>query len=280
VTLNGAGYTLQGNYGESGVVASGRTGIVVVDLTVRQFLFGITLEFCNNSTVNRSQIGQTGLIGIYLRNSNKISITLNTLAHGSYGIVRAYGYNVGICLHASSNNNVVCGNSITGNIVSGIELESHHGNKILDNNIADNWPTGISFTSSDNNTVSNNYIMGSDAGIIVSFSSNNTFFCNSLDNNYQVLSCYSTSIWDDGSRGNYWSDYQARYPNPTQTNGIWTTPYDIVDVNQSVSFDHYPLADQTIVPEFSSASILILLFTSTTVAAIPRILRGKHSEQV
>jgi hypothetical protein len=65
--------------------------------------------------------------------------------------------------------------------------------------------------------------------------------------------------------GNYWSDYEEKYPDTAEIDGsgIWGTPYVIDENNQ----DNYP-----IIPEFPSVLILLLLFASTTliVAVLPR----------
>jgi len=51
----------------------------------------------------------------------------------------------------------------------------------------------------------------------------------------------STNVWDGGypSGGNYWSDFQSKYPDAAELEGanIWNTPYVIDDNNQ----DNYPL---------------------------------------
>ncbi|UCC59173.1 MAG: hypothetical protein JSW14_04915 [Candidatus Bathyarchaeum sp.] len=61
-----------------------------------------------------------------------------------------------------------------------------------------------------------------------------------------------TSTWDNGfpSGGNYWSDYQTRYPNATEvgTSGIGDIPYIINENNQ----DNYPLMEPFVLPKFQS----------------------------
>jgi len=54
------------------------------------------------------------------------------------------------------------------------------------------------------------------------------------------LERYSNNTWDNGSKANYWNDYIERYPNATQKNGIWETPYNIPLGNNS---DRYPLVN-------------------------------------
>ena len=48
--------------------------------------------------------------------------------------------------------------------------------------------------------------------------------------------------WDDVVRGNYRSDYRARYPGATATEGVWSTPYSIPGSTGSV--DRFPLVDK------------------------------------
>lgn len=45
--------------------------------------------------------------------------------------------------------------------------------------------------------------------------------------------------WDNGSVGNFWDDYQTKYPNATELtdSGVGSTPY-LIDENNT---DHYPL---------------------------------------
>lgn len=49
----------------------------------------------------------------------------------------------------------------------------------------------------------------------------------------------SANFWDDGSVGNYWSDYLDRYPNSSEIGhtGIGKTPY-VIDQD---NIDRYPL---------------------------------------
>jgi len=76
-----------------------------------------------------------------------------------------------------------------------------------------------------------------------------------------------TNIWDDGVEGNYWSDYEEKYPNATEIDGsgIWDTPYVMDENNQ----DNYP-----IVPEFPTwtSMLLILIVLSVAIAIYKRRL--------
>ena len=66
------------------------------------------------------------------------------------------------------------------------------------------------------------------------FSQNNILFVYVPDTYFK-----STNFWDNGSVGNYWSDYLARYPNASEIGdtGIGDTPY-VVDAD---NVDYHPL---------------------------------------
>jgi len=69
------------------------------------------------------------------------------------------------------------------------------------------------------------------------------------------------NIWDNGSEGNYWSNY-----NGTDSNGdgVGDTPYVIDENNQ----DNYPLMEQFIIPEFPSWIIMPLSMILTLVVIV------------
>jgi hypothetical protein len=69
------------------------------------------------------------------------------------------------------------------------------------------------------------------------FTQNNFLFNNSTDG--FSVETYSANFWDNGSMGNYWSDYLTKYPNASEVGntGIGDTPY-VLDAD---NVDHYPL---------------------------------------
>jgi len=116
--------------------------------------------------------------------------------------------------------------------------------------------------------LSGNNITNNDYGIEVESSSNNFIFLNNFVNNtYQVLTSESINAWDNGSVGNYWSDYLSKYPNATQvdSSGVWNTPY-VINANNT---DNYPLTTPiAVVPEYPSFLILLLFLIATLLAVI------------
>jgi hypothetical protein len=104
-------------------------------------------------------------------------------------------------------------------------------------------------------------------GVYLSNSSDNSIFYNNFVNNsHQAYTSGLANIWDNGSMGNYWSDYLTRYPNAAQvdSSGVWNTPY-VIDTNNT---DHRPLVAPYAIPEFPSILILPLFMLATLFAAI------------
>jgi len=124
--------------------------------------------------------------------------------------------------------NLIAKNNISGGGL-GIELRSSTRNQIVANNIVtaicvqiDDFfgTSGLQTRLSDNNALYQN-----------NFISNST----SIDQAGYRTGDYSVNnIWDDGKKGNYWSDYNGTDAN---VDGLGDAPY-IIDSNNQ---DHYPL---------------------------------------
>jgi nitrous oxidase accessory protein NosD len=105
--------------------------------------------------------------------------------------------------------------------------------------------TGVGFHfCCENNTVTGDTIIKNGHGVDFTegVSNRNTIYCNNLiENSEQAHSGLSTNIWDDNypTGGNYWSDYETRYPDATEmdSSGIWNTPY-LMNQNNA---DRFPL---------------------------------------
>ena len=201
----------------------------------------------------------------------------NTVVDGAgYSIQGAWDLHRGISLHGGSN--VTIKNIEIREFEYGIHLQHSSNNTISGNNITENaW--GINLVYSSDNTINGNNITNNDTGILVHLSSfDNTIYHNNFIGNtqqVQIPTSGQANFWDDGAgKGNYWSDYEERYPNATEIDGsgIWGTPYVIDENNQ----DNYP-----IVPEFPTwTSILFILIVLTVAIAIytRAIHRGRLQE--
>lgn len=222
------------------VALIGCTGISVKNLNLAGNLEGVFLGSTTNSTIA----------------SNRISNNMN-----------------GITFDASSNNTVT-GNTITDN-EAGISVRwSSVNNNIIGNNITANNETGIYIAESESNSIIGNNITNSGRGVYTEYCGVNIFHHNNFINNTQqwadigftpwpIPLQISVSIWDDGTEGNYWSDYENKYPNATELDGsgIWNTPYVLHESNQ----DNYPLTTPHIIPEFPSWTLIFLTLAAFAV---------------
>lgn len=202
----------------------------ITDNSIRSNRFGVTLRSCFNNTIKRNTISDN-FLGLLASNSFCCVISQNNIANNEYGA----------------------------------ELSLFSNSTVSENNITDNQMFGLgldiscSYNVINGNNIGNNFI-----GVLIQLSSSNRLYHNHfLNNTQQVKNLHSddANIWDDGSEGNYWSDYLERYSNATEINdsGIWNLPYVIDENNQ----DNYP-----IIPEFPSPIILPLFMIATLLASV------------
>jgi parallel beta-helix repeat protein len=165
----------------------------------------------------------------------------NIVVDGASYVLQGTGDGIGIYMDGRSG--VTVKNAAISNFGAGVLLEGSNYNSISGNNITANIQYGIHLVlDSCNNTVYGNNIANNGFGIWLDSSSNNKIYHNNFINNgAQVYSETSTNVWDDGypSGGNYWSDYEEKYPDAAEIDGsgIWDTPY-VIDVDNQ---DRYPL---------------------------------------
>jgi parallel beta-helix repeat protein len=163
-----------------------------------------------------------GFVGVV--DSTNITVRDVTLTNNTQGILFAYSANSRIENVTTSNN------------WHGIFLR-YSSNNTLSSNTANSNNYGIHLRYSNNNTLENNNASNNDyPGIYLDDSSNNTIHHNNLINNTDH-NAYdtSTSTWDSGSAGNYYSDYTGTDPDG---DGIGGDPYPIPG---GTSIDRFPL---------------------------------------
>jgi len=219
---------------------------------------GLILAYTTNSLVTKNKIANNSYWGIILADSHNNSIIANYIIDNV----------IGIELLDDSGNNIISGNNIT-NHAGGVNLYGASNNSISANSIT-NSNSGISPMDSDNNSIIGNTIMNNEKGIYFFQCYNNSIYNNSFINNTKQVydniweqpwypQLLSVNIWDNGTTGNYWSNY-----NGTDDNGDGTgdTPYIIDHKNQ----DNYPLMTKFIIPEFPSWTVMLLILTLLAVA--------------
>lgn len=170
---------------------------------------------------------------------------------------------------ADSSGNSISGNNIAPNYGNGIYLSNSSGNSISGNNITANYGSGILLEYySSNNTISENNIANNTfIGIkIMPNSNDNKIYHNNFMNNTSHVSASGINVWDDGSKGNYWSDYSLKYPNAIEIDdsGVWNIPYTISPSDA----DHYPLISQYVIPEFPTFLVIPLFMAASLLAIV------------
>jgi len=194
VVLNGAGYRLQGDGNENGII----------------------LGISNNITVKNMKLSSFN-IGIVVMGSDNNKILENSITDNFRGLD-----------FTSSENDTVSGNYIANN-VGGIALENMY-NSIVENIITNNSNFGIHLYGAGYNNIIGNNITNNGRGILVSICYNNVIYHNNFVNNTNhVETDDSNGIWDNGEEGNYWDNYTGL---DSDGDSIGDTPYIIDENNQ------------------------------------------------
>jgi parallel beta-helix repeat protein len=229
--------------------------------------YGIYLDSSSNDQISNCEIDDN-LYGIYVDSSIDNTLNCNCfnnsnaiwLSHSSNNTIencKCFNNSNAILLMHSSNNTIDdC--EIYSNDGDGVLLRSSSGNSISSSHISNNG-NGISLSDSSNNAIvdsniskniegfylnssSNNSIVGCDIfknyeGVHLENSFNNCVYHNNFINNAIQAYDNSTNFWNMTS-GNYWSDYEKRYPNAIQIDRIWNIAYGI---SGGWNEDWYPL---------------------------------------
>ncbi|MBO3841450.1 MAG: right-handed parallel beta-helix repeat-containing protein [Candidatus Brockarchaeota archaeon] len=243
------------------------SSIVVENLNVFNATIGVELFKTNNSVVKNNNIGSMARAGVYIYKSMGNRMVGNNAEKNGYGIYLRDSFNnevaenilennaVGIVLTSSSENNItgndvknntraiylsssssnkLAGNIVRNSIALGIFLISSSSNKIFENIVENNMHGIYLDRSSTNNEVSGNILVGNGRGIFLrGSSSNNKFYRNDfVSNKLQIDSYKCVNTWDDGSKGNYWSDYTGV---DSDKDGVGDIPY-VIDENNKDNF--------------------------------------------
>ena len=282
--------------------------IVVQNLNFVNGYYGVVCINCNNCTIQNCNI--TGhYYAIWLYNSSDMTVTQNNLTENnlpgtlqlylsdnntlSKNLFRANFY--AIKLLNSSHNNIVENTIINGPTEAIAFFDASKHNTVTGNNLSNNrggiWfqhPTahteecysnynlitknvingckdwGMLLGPTAKNTFTENNITNNGQGVCLYTKENtNIFYLNNFENNTVQVNTKSAAIWSQGSKGNFWSDYKGKDNNG---DGIGDTPY-IIDENNA---DNSPLMKPTVIPEFSSWIVLLLLFTATIIGLISK----------
>lgn len=190
--------------------------------------------------------------GIYLFDGNGNNVTCNKIIHTFQDVLPNFE---GIHIGDWGGTSKFCNNFIINNVIDGYQ----HGMEIRE--------------SASDNVISGNIIKNSDYGIYLRSSNDNTFYLNKIvDNTIQVYSQNSMNSWDNGTKGNYWSDYSGV---DVDNDGIGDSPYIIDERNR----DNYPPVEipssPPRIPEFNLVTPLVIsLVMSIYLLYNRRVLRS------
>ncbi|MHA2407290.1 MAG: NosD domain-containing protein, partial [Candidatus Ranarchaeia archaeon] len=239
----------------------------IIENTIEKNDEGIKVQSSSGNIISSNDIAENG-IGIYSYSSTSNTIAENSITKNTEGGLDFHGVHnttirknriadnnqTGINIFDSRDNKIVS-NSITGTTGNGIKFWFHStGNKVLQNHIAVNSIGVLISDSYENNIIGNNITENKDWGLRLEGDQNNNVI---YQNNFSGMSkslpvsipgvWYEENrpgggnVWDNGTVGNYWSDYTIRYANASEisSSGVWNTPYYINENN----VDRYPLVN-------------------------------------
>jgi parallel beta-helix repeat protein len=238
-----------------------------------------------DNTITDNIIRLNNRSAVYLYGSHFNNIHGNTFSNNGNGVVLNYGQDnlisnnivenniyCGILLIDMSDRTKIFNNTISNTInLEGIALVESSSNKIKNNTIVGNNYNGIGLVDSSDNDISYNLICeNKEVGLSLSEAcENNIVNCNNFEGNvkanfevhllctdnlfYQnnfltsTLDSFDNGVnrWDDSKYGNYWSDYEERYPDAKKEflrPWMWDTPYELPKYGDNQ--DNCPLIDQ------------------------------------
>jgi parallel beta-helix repeat protein len=249
--------------------------VSIANLTLNFFcnieVYGDRVSFLGNKLNSHcDETGLTGATGLQVKGSNcqmENNVISGTVSiEGRNNIIVQNNINFGLSLQGDKN-------VVASNYIRGLSLCKSSNNEIRGNNITNNGNSdmAVCLLNSFENIFQKNRITNEGDGnhyidydVDLEESNSNTFFNNLFFNNFGIPINRELSInqkttnfsdgnfWDNGKIGNYWSDYQTKYPNASEigSSGIWATPY-VINANNT---DNYPLVNQTFYEEAAHES--------------------------
>jgi parallel beta-helix repeat protein len=233
-------------------IALGYTSFTTIkNCSIYENTVGIYICGLGNNTVSNCDFSTPYPIGIFNSSQNVISKCRMTKRSLGFGIdINFYSnknivsncyisnFDIGVCISGYCSNNIVENCHISNNhygFFLACSPHPHNPNKhnfILNCDISNN-ECGIFASLSTNTTVSKCSIYNNEIGIDAGL--NNSIYCNNIINNsVQAHNSGGKNQWDNGTMGNYWSDYNGIDLN---RDGIGDVPYHIEGKN----WDWYPL---------------------------------------
>jgi parallel beta-helix repeat protein len=206
-----------------GIRAVASINNIIAGNTISQTSYAIHLTSASTGNTIRNNILSGENSGIYT-SSDSTTADHNTVTDGAYGMYFAN------CRYGSIYYNNISSSTGIRLYWSSPTTSNHNvnNNKVVDSDWA------IEITNAYGNTLTGNWLQQNTYGLYITAGSN-TIYHNNFVNNGMGAYSGGANTWDNGSQGNYWSDYPPKYD--TDHDGIGEIPYNITAVGN----DNHPL---------------------------------------
>lgn len=244
VTIDGAGYSITGDKTGIGVGTQFHDNLTVRNLSLKNFFRGISLNNSKGSLVENCTITDNEGPGVWVKGHTQNSTVRNNTFHQNDGTAirvdestnniiegnTITGNTRGIYLRADSTGNTVRNNTVNDNLFNGIVVVESDGNTFSGNTLARNTVEGLSFYESNSNTIqSNNIRHHAEKAIFLRGSTGNTFSTNFVADNandgiwfFQASSnnYLSGNIFCNNGGGTYYFDIDSEGGSNTGSNNM------------------------------------------------------------
>ncbi len=251
------------NNGRDGLYASSSTGLTLTSVNfTSNALSGISLDSVGSSGLNNVRSFSNSVDGAYFLDSSSVTVSSSAFWTNDMSGISIRGGNGHVIKNTTSYTNGIDGfyiemshhvrfehTLVHSNDYSGITLADATYCSIAMSNLTSDYDASINLKGSDFNYITANMLGNNDkyAVQLDIDSNNNHIFNNHINNNKpggrQGYDNGTDNMWDDGSRGNYWSDWTSP---DVDGDGIVDIPYPLWGVGNGS--DRYPLTAPKGVP--------------------------------